>query len=130
MECRRALVEGASVRAFPAGAVACGEGELCDGLFILRAGVAKEVVRAKGADAEAPIDLLRPGDTHGLISLIDGKASSSSLVTVEPCEFLVIPRTNFVQELKDHPRVYRQALDYLCLEVRHGHEWIRSLLQS
>ncbi len=116
------------IQSFPADTLVCPQEELSEGLYVVRSGTAKEVVRSTQKDSEAAVQVLKPGDSHGLISLIDGQACSTTLVTLQPCEFLFIPRSTFVAELKEHPKVYRQALDHLCGDLRMAHRWVAELL--
>lgn len=106
----------------------CEEGGTCEGLYVLHQGFAKETVKSAAGAAEATVNLLKPGQVHGLIALIDGGPCASTLVTMQPSEFLVIPRENFVQELKKHPDVYWAALNNLCGEVRQARQWVRTLV--
>lgn len=116
------------LQSLPADALVCQQEELSEGLYVLRSGFAKEVVRAPQKGSEAVVQVLKPGDSHGLISLIDGQVCSTTLATLQACEFLLIPRPTFVAELKEHPKVYRQALDHLCGDLRQAHRWVADLL--
>ncbi len=116
------------LQSFPADAIVCRQEELSEGLYVVRSGFAKEVVRAPQKDSEAAVQVLKPGDSHGLISLIDGQMCSTTLVTLQACEFLFIPRPTFVAELKEHPKVYRQALAHLCDDLRLADRWVAEQL--
>lgn len=88
-------------------------------------GAAREYLQAPGFATEVTLRLLKPGDAHGLVALVDGKDNATGLVTLQPCEFLVVvSREMFRAALQHHQEVFRDAMDHLCQQARQAYRWI------
>jgi CRP-like cAMP-binding protein len=92
------------------------EGEEGKHLYLIRSGSVKLVHQFEGKSSILAI--LFPGDSFGELSLIDGETRSASAITLEPCEFLVINRTPFMELLADNPLISHAIMVKLCQRLR------------
>mgnify|MGYP006270030961 CR=1 FL=1 len=105
------LAVGSARRTFPKGRTIVAEGEPSQSLYILLSGRAK-VQRSDSEGKEVIIAVLGAGEFFGEMSLIDDEPRSASVITLESCDFLAIPKENFLAAL-------RQSTD-ICLAVMRG----------
>lgn len=101
------------------------EGEKTDALYIILEGR----VRAYVSDAsgrEAVLSIMGPGEYFGEIALDEGPRSAS-VITLEPCRLLVIPRAEFSQFLESHPQFAHHFINKLIRRIRVLTESVRSL---
>lgn len=106
-----------------------------DGLYVIKsgmarvtkraeAGMAKGTKRAEGGVAEAVLALLRPGDTFGELSLIDGQPRSATVSALQPVECYYLEREAFLQVLKTNPEIAVAMLPALATMVRSANRWV------
>ena len=105
------LAVGSARRTFPKGRTIVAEGEPSQSLYILLSGRAK-VQRSDSEGKEVIIAVLGAGEFFGEMSLIDDEPRSASVITLESCDFLAIPKDNFLAAL-------RQSTE-ICLAVMRG----------
>jgi len=101
------------------------EGEKTDALYIILEGR----VRAYVSDAsgrEAVLSIMGPGEYFGEIALDEGPRSAS-VITLEPCRLLVIPRAEFAQFLEGHPQFAHHFINKLIRRIRVLTDSVRSL---
>lgn len=121
-------MEGANFRLFPQSSAVGTQNQPCEGLYVLAKGSARELLRAPTLGTEVTLRVLKPGDAYGLVALVDGKDNATSLVTLQPSEFLVLPKEMFQAVLQHHPEVFRDAMDHLCQQAREAYLWIGTLV--
>lgn len=95
------------------GAAVVREGEPGDSFYILVEGQAK-VVHANGR----VMNRLRPGDSFGEISLLDGGARTASVVGETPLTLLELKRTAFHRMLREDPGIAAKMLVHLASMLR------------
>ena len=99
-----------------------------DGLYIMKAGMAKVTKSAERWEAEAVLAILREGDCFGEISLIDGLPRSASVTAMEPSQCYFLPRETFLAALEENPEIAAGMLPALAAMVRNADRWIAQLL--
>ena len=127
-DCAQNLVAALEKRTYPGGTVVEREGMLCDGVYVVYQGHAKEVVRSLKSGGEVIVEVLNPSDTFGLVSVIDGLDCDTRLVTLDECHFLWLSKEAFADVLQHHSQVHRLVMNHLCFEIRQAHQWIANLL--
>ena len=101
------------------------EGENTNALYIILEGR----VRAYVSDAngrEAVLSVMGPGEYFGEVAFDEGPRSAS-VVTLEPCRLLVVPRTEFETFLDENPAFARHFINKLIHRIRILTQSVRSL---
>jgi CRP/FNR family transcriptional regulator, cyclic AMP receptor protein len=93
------------------------EGDLSTSMYLIKSGRVNVKV-TNDEQKEMILTTLRPGDHFGELSLLDGGARSTSVITLEKCEFIVITREHFYAFLHQHPDIAISVIKYLCQRVR------------
>ena len=112
-------------RQFKARTILVSEGERTDNLYIILEGR----VRAYVSDAdgrEAVLSVMGPGEYFGEVALDEGPRSAS-VMTVEPCRLLVVPREEFAAFVKRSPAFATHFINRLIGRIRLLTESVRSL---
>jgi CRP/FNR family cyclic AMP-dependent transcriptional regulator len=115
----------AVTRQFKPRTVLVSEGENTDALYIILEGK----VRAYVSDAdgrEAMLSVMGPGEYFGEIALDEGPRSAS-VITLEPCRMLVVPREDFADFVKGNPAFAMHFIYRLIGRVRTLTNNVRSL---
>jgi CRP/FNR family transcriptional regulator/CRP/FNR family cyclic AMP-dependent transcriptional regulator len=90
-----------------------------DGLYIIKTGMAKVTkTSADTAGIEALLTILRPGNSFGELSLIDGQPRSASVSAISPSSAYFLPRDVFLSTLRDSPELAMGLLQALTGMVR------------
>ena len=101
------------------------EGENTDALYIILEGR----VRAYVSDSngrEAVLSVMGPGEYFGEVAFDEGPRSAS-VITLEPCRLIVVPRVEFAQFLEDHPEFAHHFINKLIQRIRTLTQSVRSL---
>ena len=101
-------------------------GEKSDALYIIVSGKAKVVIEDERG-REATLATLGSGEIFGELSFIDEKPRSASIVGLEHCEVLYIPRAAFAQCLMSNFDASLYLLTYVIRRLRQANEKIASL---
>src|SRR5205814_10254215 len=115
----------ATPREFRARTVLMSEGDETDNLYIILEGR----VRAYVSDAdgrEAVLSVMGPGEYFGEIAFDEGPRSAS-VITLEPCRMLVVPREDFADFVKSSPAFAMHFIYRLIGRVRTLTDNVRSL---
>ena len=127
------LAERAVERSYKKGQLLVYEGDPGDSVFVVASGLIKVMVTSEEGE-EMVLVTLRPADTFGELSLVDGGPRSASAEALERAEVLVITRPVLLELLKQHPslteallrslgglvrRLTEQAADLVFLDI-HG----------
>jgi CRP/FNR family cyclic AMP-dependent transcriptional regulator len=121
----RALSERGVVRSYPRNTIVVSEGDQTDSLYIIVSGRIKVFV----ADADGRELVLRnhgPGEYFGEMTL-DGGPRSASVLTLEDCRFVVVPRSELQSFLAQHPAFAMHLVSNLIRRVRALTDSARSL---
>lgn len=113
-------IEDCEIRVLPAGAVLLRPGETNDAIYVLLSGqLAAYLDNARLPNSGIEI---RPGDSVGEMSAIDGKPVSAFVVALTEARVLILPGTLFWSRLGSIPGVTRNLLASLSERMRRGNE--------
>lgn len=112
----RALAPHAAVRSFPKGAVVVNEGDETDSLYVVLSGRVKAYVSEEDG-REMVVNTIAAGGYFGEL-VLDGGPRSASIMTLEPCRFLVIPLSDVEGLLERNPAFARDLIYELIGKVR------------
>jgi CRP/FNR family transcriptional regulator, cyclic AMP receptor protein len=93
------------------------EGDPGDSVFVVESGLVKVMVTSEEGE-EMVLVTLRPPDTFGELSLVDGGSRSASAEALESTRVLVITRSVLLSLLESHPSVTDALLRSLGSLVR------------
>jgi CRP-like cAMP-binding protein len=99
------------------GEVLVRQGDACGDLFSVLQGRLK-VGSVAGEDAEVLLSVVGPGDVFGEIALLDDEPRSATVVALEPCRLLIVPRDSFRPLLRELPALSLRLLQILARHVR------------
>jgi CRP/FNR family cyclic AMP-dependent transcriptional regulator len=111
------VAERSSERHYKKGQLIFHEGDDGDSLFILAEGSVKVFVTSEDGD-EMVLATMRPPETFGELSLIDGRPRSASAETLEPSRALVLARRSFLDLLHGNAAVTDALMKGLGTMVR------------
>ena len=127
------LAERAVERSYKKGQLLVYQGDSGDSVFVIVEGLVKVMVTSEEGE-EMVLVTLRPNDTFGELSLVDGGPRSASAEAIEPTRVLIITRPILLELLGQHPsltdtllrelgslarRLTEQAADLVFLDI-HG----------
>ena len=101
------------------------EGERTDALYIILEGRVRAYV-SDAAGREAVLSIMGPGEYFGEIALDEGPRSAS-VITLEACRLVVVPRSEFQQFIENHPAFAHHFINKLIGRIRVLTENVRSL---
>ena len=99
------------------GEVLVRQGDPCGDLFSVLQGRLK-VGSLAGEDAEVLLSVVGPGEVFGEIALLDEEPRSATVVALEPCRLLIVPRDAFRPLLRQLPALALRLLQILARHVR------------
>jgi CRP/FNR family cyclic AMP-dependent transcriptional regulator len=112
----RQLMGYGAVRSYPARSVVIHERDDSDSLYVVLQGRVK-VYGANEEGKEFVFGTVAAGDYFGEM-VLDGGPRSASVMTLEACRFLVVPRHRVDELLELHPRFARDLITRLIRRVR------------
>jgi CRP/FNR family transcriptional regulator, cyclic AMP receptor protein len=121
------LAVSGSRRKFPAKNLVLQEGEPGEVLLIILSGKVKVLLSGKNGQ-EFILAMLGHGNFFGEMAILESAPRSASVITVEPCEFLLLSQKDFTTLLKTHPTIALKILKNLSQRLRKTNENIRSLV--
>jgi len=116
-----------SRRNFPAKNIVFHEGDQGDNLLIILSGKVKVLLYGKGGQ-EFILTILGPGNFFGEMAIFEAAPRSATVMTLEPCEFLLLGQKDVNGLLKKHPMIAVKILKKLSQRLRKTNEQIRSLV--
>lgn len=122
----QSLLKLATPRNFAKNALVIREGAEGESLFIVTAGKVKVYLNDDNGK-EIILSVLGPGDFIGELALIDDDARSASVMTMEPSEFLVLPKSAFRDHLRKNPDLAMNIMRVLATRLRAADQMIGSL---
>ena len=100
-----------------------------DGLYIIKAGMVKVTKKAaETSGMEAVLAILKPGNSFGELSLIDGLPRSANVVAMAPTVCYFLPREAFLLALKENLEIAFALLPALAAMVRSSDLWVAQLI--
>jgi len=121
----QAMTAHAVTRAYPRNAVVLNEGDRTDSLYIILEGRVKAYV-ADASGKEAVLSTQGPGEYFGEMVLDEGPRSAS-VMTLEACRFLVVPKADFKDFLVCNPVFAARVIEKLIHRIRTLTENVKSL---
>lgn len=121
----RALAERTVPRAFPKNAIVINEGDLSDSLYLILSGKVK-VYLGDESGKELILDIKGPGQYFGEM-VLDERARSATVMTLEASQFAMLSRAEFVAVLLKHPEISLKLIRNLIRVARGLNENVRSL---
>ena len=121
------LAAAGSRRKFPTKGIVFHEGDQGDNLLIILSGKVKVLLYGKGGQ-EFILTILGPGNFFGEMAIFESAPRSATVMTVEPCEFLLLSQKDLTGLLKKHPMIALKILQKLSQRLRKTNEQIRSLV--
>jgi CRP-like cAMP-binding protein len=106
-----------SVRSFERGRRLCHEGQIADGVFILRSGVVK-ITRTTPTGREVVLAFRGVGDLVGELAALDGAPRSATICAVDLVEALCLTTQAFLGFLEERPAVALVLLRMLSSRLR------------
>ena len=120
-----ALAQRAVTRAYPKGSIIINEGDETDSLYIVLSGKVK-VFLADEEGREVILDTHGPGEYFGEMVLDEGPRSAS-VITLEPCRFQIVPKSEIQALLRSHPEFAAHLVNKLIQRIRVLTEHVKSL---
>ena len=77
-----------------------------------------KVVSSDPEGRDAALNIMRPGEVFGEVSLFDGEPRSAKIVALEPCECLILPRDAFLSFLTQSPAIAVKLLSVMARRLR------------
>ncbi len=114
---REALEQHMRTRNYARNAIILSEGDEATALFVILSGHVK-IVRNDAAGNEVILRMQGPGECFGELALIDGEPRSTSVVTLDKCEFSILRKREFDEQLDEHPEMARKMLPALTQHIR------------
>ena len=122
------LAARAARRRMPAGELVFKEGAPADAFYVVLSGSVRIfVVDASGE--EVVLDTKKAGEYFGEM-MLDHRPRSASIVTLEPCEFAVIGRSDFRAFLSGHPEAAEQLILNLIRVTRGMNDRVRHYVKG
>jgi CRP-like cAMP-binding protein len=116
-EVRQRVIATAVPRTYRRGQLLFVENDPGDSLIILRRG-AVAVFRTAPTGERAVLAVVRPPDTIGEVSLLDGSARSLSAEAIEDCSALALSRAAFLELVHANPRILDAVMRSLGVLIR------------
>jgi CRP-like cAMP-binding protein len=117
------LAARAARRSMPGGQLVFKEGAPADSFYVVLSGSVKIFV-VDAAGEEVVLDTKKAGEYFGEM-MLDHRPRSASIVTLEPCEFAVIGRSDFRAFLSGHPEAAEQLILNLIRVTRGMNDRVR-----
>ena len=90
---------------FAAGSVVIKEGDQTAGFFVVSSGKLEALHGGSAGHDDQPLATYGPGDFFGEMALFEGSPRSATVRAKEDSECLVMTRSDFMAELKNHPQI-------------------------
>ena len=121
---RTALTARLRRRRYRKGEMVFLRGDLGRDLYLIESGAVKICLTTEDGK-EMTLALLSQGEFFGELALLDGEPRSSDAVTMEPSQFLLLERTEFLQFVEEHPRVAHRVMEVLSRRLRDNNQLVQ-----
>ena len=121
----QSLAAHAKLQAFPRHKMIIHEGDRTDTFYIIQSGRVKVFLYGRNGK-EIDLTTLGPGEYFGEM-VLDNGPRSASIMTIEPCQFYVVPQPVFRDFLAKHPEFTMRLIKTLILRARGLLNNVRSL---
>jgi CRP/FNR family transcriptional regulator, cyclic AMP receptor protein len=113
-------------RQYPKGMLVLAEGAEADSLYFLMSGSVK-VNMSDTEGEEVILAILKQGDFFGEMAIIDEHPRSANIITLEPCEMVVMEKNEFLKGLSNNFDLTLQIMRSLSRRLREADKRIESL---
>ena len=120
------LVKLSQSRKYPRGNIVLYKGDVGDVIYIILKGRVK-VVLSSPDGKEIILSTLNTGEYFGEMALFDHLPRSANIVTMEDCDFLVIPQEVIIDLIKKSPQLALKMISIMSARLRDSNEQISSL---
>jgi len=120
------IASHANTKSFPKNSIIINEGDDTSSMYIILSGKIKAFLSNEDGK-EVILGIMGTGDYFGELSILDPSPRSASIMTMEPCKFIIINKENFEQSLDDHPDIARNMITELTRMIRKLTENVRGL---
>ena len=121
----RSLSAHAALQAFPRNKIIVSEGDRTDNVYVIHSGKVKVFLYGRNGK-EIDLNVLGPGEYFGEM-VLDSGPRSASVMTLEPSEFFIIPKTVFRDFVIKHPEFAMRLIKTLIFRTRGLLNNVRSL---
>ncbi len=97
-------------------------------LFIVGGRAKAEVSSRDGAPSKAVVNILKPGDAIGLLSMVDGAPHSATVVALEEMNTLAVPIDTMQHYLLAHGQWYLVLAEIAVAQLRTSTDWLQALI--
>jgi len=111
------LFDHTSVRSFPKNSVVINDGDESNSLYVIVSGKVK-VFLMNDKGKEIILNYQSAGEYFGELSLLDQVCRSASVITLEPCQFIIITKTDFMRCISLHPKIALRVMRDLTARLR------------
>lgn len=111
------MLDEGTVCGFRPGEVLFHQGELPQGVYFIRRGMARVVVETPDGRA-VTVGHAGPGETIGEMSALDGSPRSATVVATEPVEASYVTRETFRETIRRNPDATLRLLQLLVRRLR------------
>jgi len=111
------LFDHTSVRSFPKNSVVINDGDESNSLYVIVSGKVK-VFLMNDKGKEIILNYQSAGEYFGELSLLDQVCRSASVITLEPCQFIIITKTDFMRCISLHPEIALRVMRDLTARLR------------
>lgn len=122
----RRLAQVAIRKKFLRNTVLLSEGDITDSLYVIVSGKVKTIINDENG-REIILSISGPGEYFGEMALIDGEPRSATIVTREPCQFLIFSKEDLREVLRTTPDMIFTLLKGLVSRLRETDKKIESL---
>jgi CRP/FNR family cyclic AMP-dependent transcriptional regulator len=120
------LTSAVSRRNFPRGTTVIAAGDTTDTLYVVISGRLK-VMMSDDEGREVILSILGPNEYFGEMGLVDDSPRSASVVTIEPCELIMLSKRDFKKCLEDNFEMAMTMMRGLVKRLREADNKIGSL---
>ena len=99
------------------------EGDTSDEMYLLETG--RLLVSIKRNDQDVPLGEIGENELVGEVSFLDRQPRSASVIALEPCDLVVIPRENFEAQLNSQPAWVTGLVKTLATRLRDANSRIK-----
>ncbi len=120
------LFDHSSVRSFPKNSVIINDGDESDSLYVIVSGRVK-VFLMNDKGKEVILNYQSAEEYFGELSLLDQVCRSASVITLEPCQFIIITKTDFMRCISMHPEIALRVIRDLTARLRELTDEVKGL---
>lgn len=115
---------------FTAGQVIFQEGDLGDGVYLVRSGLV-QIVTSVGHEDRRPISHVGPGEMFGEMAVIDNETRSAAAVAEKDTCAYFVPRAEMLELLERSPKLSARLVREISRRLREfNKQYVREVLQS